>query len=203
MTPLFHVKPIRLTRHHSGAVVNIGLGLLLMAGQTVWADVHKCTAPDGRINFSDQPCPAGQVGGKTKYGAVTPIGASSVAAPKDASAQSREEMRTRMRAALSPECRALSDKVTRYIEQGTGQTPEAVVKADMARFEQQCAKQTEAAMQAEMERKAAERKLLEVQQACQEKRRVIDVRRGQRASLSEPDQRALNDLESEVTRDCR
>ena len=202
MTLLFHVKPIRLARYHSGTVVNIGLGLLLMAGQTVWADVHKCTAPDGRVIFSDQPCPAGQVGGKTKYGVVAPT-VTPLAAAKDASAQTREDMRGRMRAALTPECRVLSDKVTRYIEQGTGQTPEAVVKADMARFEQQCAKQTETALQAEMERKAAERKLLELQQACQEKRRVIDVRRAQRASLSEPDQRALSDLENEVTRDCR
>jgi len=202
MTPLFHVKPIHLAQHYSGAMLNMGVGLLLIAGQTVWADVHKCTAPDGRVNFSDQPCPAGQVGGKTKYGVVAPTVAPP-AAPKDASAQSREDMRGRMHAALSPECRALSDKVTRYIEQGAGQTPEAVVKADMARFEQQCAKQTEAAMQAEMERKAAERKLLEAQQACQEKRRVIDVRRAQRASLSEPDQRALSVLESEVARDCR
>jgi len=202
MTPLFHVKPIHLAQHYSGAMVNMGLGLLLMTGQTVWADVHKCTAPDGRVAFSDQPCPVGQAGGKTKYGAVTPTVAPP-SAPKDLSAQSREDMRVRMHAALSPECRALSDKVTRYIEQGAGQTPEAVVKADMARFEQQCAKQTEAAMQAEMERKAAERKLLEAQQACQEKRRVIDVRRAQRASLSEPDQRALSVLESEVARDCR
>jgi len=203
MTPsLFHVKLARSVRQHSGAAASIACGLLLMTGQTVWADVHKCTAPDGRVNFSDQPCPVGQAGGKTKYGAVTPTVAPP-AAPKDLSAQSREDMRGRMRAALSPECRALSDKVTRYIEQGTGQTPEAVVKADMARFEQQCAKQTEAALQAEMERKAAERKLLEAQQACQEKRRVIDVRRAQRASLTEPDQRALSVLESEVARDCR
>jgi len=58
-------------------------------------------------------------------------------------------------------------------------------------------------MQAEMEHKAADRKLLEARQACQEKRRVVDARRGQRANLSGPDQRALSDLESEVARDCR
>jgi hypothetical protein len=201
MTYLFHVKLFRSMRYHTG--VGIGCGVLLMAAPAVWADVHKCTSSDGRVIFSDQPCPVGQVGGKTKHGVVTPAAEAPPASPKDLSAQSREDMRVRMRAALSPECRVLSDKVNRYVAQGTSQTPEAVVKADMARFEKQCAKQTEAAMQAEMERKAADRKLLEAQQACQEKRRVVHARRGQRANLSGPDQRALSDLESEVARDCR
>ena len=203
MTNLFHVKPDDFSPRRGFRWASVACWTLLLAGQSVWADVHKCTAPDGRVIFSDQPCAAGQVGGKTRFGAVTNPVTPPPPAAKDASAQSREAMRTRMSAGLTPECRTLRDRVTRYLEQGNGQTPEAVVNADMARFEQHCATQIRDSIQAEMDLKAAERKILEAQQVCQEKRRVIDVRRTQRTSLSAPDQQALNQLESEVARDCR
>ncbi len=202
MTNLFHVKPAGLSQCRSATWVCICCSIWLLAAQVAWADVHKCTAPDGRVTFSDQPCAAGQVGGKTRFGTVAPTTTPPSAVVQDASALSREDTRTRMHAALTPECRELSDRVTRYMEQGTGQTPEAVVKADMARFEQQCAAQVKDVMQVEMDRKAAERKTLEAQHACQEKRRVLENRRARFTSLSEPDQRAVESLESEVNRDC-
>lgn len=202
MTLLFHVKLAGAVRSRMSPLIALSGCAMLLAAQSAWADVHKCTSPDGRVIFSDLPCTIGQVGGKTPFGAVTPRVAPPPPAAKDASALGRDAMRARMRAALTPECRALSERLGGYMEQGTGQTPEAVVAADMARYEQLCASQAIDAMQAETDRTKAERKVLEAQQACQEKRRVINVRRAQPASLSRPDEQALNQLEREVARDC-
>jgi len=207
MKLLFPVKPVHALQRRGTQWLFVSCWAGLLAGQSVWADVHKCTTPDGRVIFSDQPCTVGQVAGKTRFGAANPAVTATVEpsppAAKDASTMEREAMRTRMRAAFTPECRALSDRVTRYATQGTGQTPEVVVDADIARFDQQCAGQTRDAIQADIDRKVAERKVQEVQLACQEKRRVIEVRRTVRASLSAQEQQILNQIETEVARECR
>ncbi len=207
MTHLFHVKPVHALQRRGAQWLFVSCWAGLLAGQSVWADVHKCTTPDGRVIFSDQPCTVGQVVGKTRFGAANPAATATVEPPppagKDASAMEREAMRTRMRAAFTPECRALSDRITRYVKQASDQTPDAVVIEDMARFEEKCAVQTSGITQAEMDRKAAERKVQEVQLACQEKRRVIEVRRTARTSLSAQEQQVLNQIEAEVARECR
>ena len=173
------------------------------------AAIYKGTGVEGKVSFNDQPCTAVQVAVTVKPAA--PPGPSlpnfnnapgSLSA-SDPDAAARAAAHERFRAAQTPQCVALGDRITSLIESGARGVGGVEVKATMDRYEQQCAAQTRVAMNAESARGEARQKQLVVDGECKEKRRVLAERRPRLASLSSEDKNAFAAVESEVARVCR
>jgi Domain of unknown function (DUF4124) len=163
------------------------------------AAIHKCTGADGRIAFSDQPCGAGQTAATVKPAPAAPGSAS----PKDPDAAARVAARDRIRAAQTPQCVAMGDRISSMVESGARGIPEADVKATVDRYEQQCAAQARVANAAENTRNEARQKQLMVDEECKEKRRILAERRPRLTSLSTEDKKAFAAVESDIARGCR
>ena len=129
MTRLFHVKPgarpIQSASaplgHWAGMAVFYAalLGLHVDAG----AAIYKCTDPDGKATFRDQPCTSGQSVTISKEPAKAPTTATkadAAAQPVDASAAARAAARERLRAAQTPECVDMGDRIQRSGQKGGG-----------------------------------------------------------------------------------
>ncbi len=216
MTRLFHVKPgarqiqsaSAPLRHWAGVAVFYAalLGLQVEAG----AAIYKCTGPDGKATFRDQPCTSGQSVTIKKEPAKAPTTAAkadAAAQPVDASSAARAAARERLRAAQTPECVDMGDRIQRFGQKGSGNQSGTDLNLLLERYEQQCAPRMREALGAENARAEAEARRQNAAQnlaeACAAKQRVLDERRPRLASLSQPDQRAFAVVESEVARDCR
>lgn len=173
------------------------------------AAIYKCTGADGKVSFNDQPCTAGQVAATVKSAAPPrPSLPNANSAPgslsaSDPDAASRAAAHERFRAAQTPQCVALGDRITSLIESGARGVGGVEVKETIDRYEQQCAAQARVAMNAENARGEARQKQLVVDGECAEKRRVLAERRPRLASLSSEDKKAFAAVESEVARVCR
>ncbi len=163
------------------------------------AAVYKCTGADGRVVFSDQPCLAGQATTAVREPAGAPP-----AKPQDASEAARAATRARLRAAQTPECAEMADRIASFGQSGGATASNAQMNALVSRYDQQCAARMREAVEAENKRKEDEaQKRVLADTTCAEKRRVLNERRAKLATLSEADKRAVAALEAEVTRDCR
>lgn len=122
---------------------------LLVAVTMTTAQVNKCTGPDGRVVFSDQPCTSGQKAAviKPQVSAPSAIGAPKGAATNSAEYKSRPEY---------PECLRLKNRLADFFgspqfkkdpnnkgevtvaEFMGGEKKFAEVKKDMARYKEIC-----------------------------------------------------------------
>lgn len=177
--------------------------LLLLAA--LWAgaaqaSVYRCSAADGRVVFSDKPCPAGQTGAPVR---IAPSPPAAPAAAPDAGAAARKAAADRLDAALSPECRALAERVRRFALEGAGAMGEAEVRELIERTERQCGDAMRRAVEAENARNVAARQAEARRAACDAQRRVLDERRPRLGTLPPAERAAFEQLEREVARDCR
>jgi membrane protein involved in colicin uptake len=112
----------------------------------------------------------------------------------------------RIRAAQTPECLALGDRIV-----SAANDARAAVAVDMgavvAQYEKQCAGRAKAAIQSENSRQKADQKsqekLIQKEAACTEKRYSLDERRAKFDSLSAQERLAWARLLEEVGRECR
>lgn len=189
---LFHVKP---------AMPSLA-ALCLAAGMVpaVHAAIHKCTAPDGKVVFGDQPCAPGQAAAIVKPAAAAPAASPSGGmAPPDPNA-GLKSMRNRMEQALTPECRAMQQRMAAAQAPGGQPLSDAGAEALLAQFESRCAPLMRAAQQAQWEQ---DRLAAEKSHACEAKRRALRDRAPQRASMDAAQRQALDAVQKEVDRDCR
>jgi Domain of unknown function (DUF4124) len=206
----FHVKHRKSgkpTDRTQGGIANRWLVVLtfataFMAGGFLVpanAAVYKCTGADGKVVFSDQPCLAGQ----TTTGVREPAGAPA-AKPQDTGEGARVATRARLRAAQTPECADMSDRIASFGQTGGATATNAQMTALLTRYEQQCAARMQQAIEAENKRKEDEaNKRIVADAACAEKRRVLNERRAKLAAMGDADKRVFATIEAEVARDCR
>lgn len=197
----------RRFRRPRRALITALLASLLsaLAAGAAHANVYRCSGADGKVVFSDKPCPAGQSGATVRI-APSPSAAPSPA-PRppsaDAGAAARQAAADRIAAALSPECRVLTERVRNFTFEGAGAMSEAEARELIERTERQCGDALRRAVEAEHARNVAARQAEARRAECAAQRRVLDERRPRLASLSPADRAAFEQLEREVARDCR
>jgi hypothetical protein len=190
---MFHVKPIIMP-----PVFLAGILAAMLLPISAYAAINKCTASDGKVVFSDQPCPSNQSETVVKPAAPARPGNPGLAGKNTAS-----DAAVRISAALSPECAALAEKIRSFVLDGAAATTESEIKATMARFDKQCADSMRKATAAENARQEAEQKRLMLVSECQAKKRVVQERRARPGGVSDADKPALAAVEAEIARDCR
>lgn len=216
---MFHVKLIRYPADPVDPTVGLTGGfpcflvdlIRVWAASSAQAAIHKCTGADGKVAFSDQPCVAGQAAATVKPAAAAPMPPVSPNANKapvaasvsDPDAAARAAAWERIRAAQTPQCLTLGDRITSLMDSGARGVTGAEVKATVDRYERQCAAQARTANGAENLRNEARQKQLTVDEECKEKRRVLSERRPRLASLSSEDRKAFSAVEADVARVCR
>lgn len=160
------------------------------------AAVYKCADASGRVVLGDHPCVSAQAASASMASAAVGSAASGdvVQTPESKRAASL----ARIRAAQTPECLALGDRIVL-----AASDPRAASAPDMgqvlAQYEKQCARRAKVAIQAESNR---QEKLLQKEAACTEKRRTLDERRAKLDSLNAQDKLAWARLLEEVSREC-
>jgi hypothetical protein len=181
--------------------------LLTLAAGAAQANVYRCSGADGKVVFSDKPCPAGQSGATVRIAPSPPAAPSPAARPQglapDTGAAARKAAADRIAAALSPECRVLTERVRNFTFEGAGAMSEAEARELFERTERECGDALRRAVEAEHARAAAARQAEARRAECAAQRRVLDERRPRLASLPPSDRAAFEQLEREVARDCR
>jgi hypothetical protein len=168
------------------------------------AAVYKCTDATGKVVIGDHPCASGPIA-PTPAASVPKV----LANPVDstlAQEAARAASRARIRAAQTPECLALGDRIVSAAnDTGAAATPD--LGQVVAQYEKQCAGRAKAAIQAESSRQEAEQKrqekLVPKEAACTEKRRSLDERRAKLDTPNAQDKLAWARLLEEVSRECR
>ena len=194
-TKRFHVKQVcRFVMTRALQVLCFAAWVPLCG--TAVAAVYKCADASGKVVIGDHPCVAAQ--------AASPsiVSAPVVPASSGGSVQTPESRRAaslaRIRAAQTPECLALGDRIV-LAASDTRAASAPDMGQVVAQYEKQCAGRAKVAIQIETSR---QEKLLQKEAACTEKRRTLDDRRAKLDSLNAQDKLAWARLLEEVSREC-
>lgn len=203
---MFHVKHKRRSSC-TGLRLTV-LGMLLVASAGTHAAINKCTGADGKVVFSDQPCAAGQSGSVIQAAPPVPAPRPVASAPAGAvgtgasgNTAAMEARRQRLEAAMTPECKALRERMTGMALSETAQ--EKQLQAILSQFEAQCRPAMARAMEAEYARDKLERDAQQKRSECATKRSTYEDRRARLASLTPQERGMVDQLGTELARDCR
>ena len=169
------------------------------------AAINKCTGADGKVVFSDQPCPAGQSAETIKgAGGGKPSAISGKPDTPSSANAGMTSMRNSLEAALTPECRQIQKQMLEQVtESATKRLTELEFQTIYNRFDTQCKPLIKAAQEAEWAKGKAERDRLQKQVECTEKRRVYDERKDKLASLDDSGRAAMARLRTDLDTTCR
>lgn len=167
------------------------------------AAVYKCADASGRVVVGDHPCVSAQVAPASN--ASAPVASTKAVGAVQTPESKRAASLARIRAAQTPECLALGDRIVLATNDNR-----AASAADMGQvltqYEKLCAGRAKVAIQSETSRQDAEdkrnEKLLQKDAVCTEKRRNLDERRAKVDSLNAQDKLAWARLLEEVSREC-
>ena len=187
------------------------VGLLWLAlNSSAWSGVHRCVEPDGKIVFNDRPCVTEQAASsqQAQAHAATGNAPAKIEAKLDPGVTEqalRAAAIVRIRAAQTPDCLALGDRIVAAANNtALAQAPD--MGEVVARYSRQCASRATAATQAEAARRQTEQKRLQtaaqVGSACAEKRQTLDAQRAKFDTLSSQDKVAWARLLEETSREC-
>ena len=199
---MFHVKP-----HQSVSSVPTGVGkwvaaCLAMGGLVMapaQAGVQKCTAADGKVVFSDQPCPEGQASSSVRgVPEAKPMGGGtrdqgSRLSYEDAVQRAR---RAEVHAALSPVCRALGDKASRAVRSDASSLEE--VKQAVSQFESQCGDQV---LQASVRNNTT--RAVPNAADCRALRKSLEDQRARMKTMTNKELQEFAKFQNEVSVGCR
>jgi hypothetical protein len=166
--------------------------------------VYKCTDASGKVVIGDHPCSPGHAAPKVV--ASEPAATANPIDFKQVQESGRKASLARIRAAQTPECLSLGDRIV-----SAANDSRAASEADMgqvvAQYEKQCAARAKAAIQSESNRQEADQKrqekLVQKEAACSEKRHSLDERRAKFDRLSAQEKLAWARLLEEVGRECK
>lgn len=164
------------------------------------AEIHKCTEADGKVLFSDRPCERGQAAATIKSdAAAAPKAVPRGKAPAESDPQTAD-LRTRIDEVLSPECRAMQQRVSDSQAPGAKALTELELESIVETFKARCGSQVDAVMRKQSEKK---RIAAETAASCDAKRKVLKERALQRPSMKPAQRGALDAVQKEVDLECR
>jgi hypothetical protein len=168
------------------------------------ATVHKCIDASDNLVICDHPCAPGIATPKTV--ASEPASMASPVDQKKVQESASAASLARIRAAQSPECLALGDRIVLAANDARA-AGAADMGAVVAQYEKQCAARAKAAIQSENSRQEADQKrqqrLVQKVTACTDIRRSLDERRAKFDSPSAQERLAWACLLEDVGRECK
>lgn len=180
---------------------------LSLVGTAVHAEVFKCKAPDGKVDYSDQPCASGQ-SASTVPGVPNRTSSSTVASaapgkpisiPTSAVGEARNRaMHARIEAGMSPECRSIGAKLGLSLTNNSDAELETT-KRLLTEFDQRCMSQWAQAWKSE--RNVGSKQPLDAA-TCRELRKVRDDARSQLAKMTDIEKMDYAKLQNEVSIAC-
>jgi Domain of unknown function (DUF4124) len=178
------------------------VALVSLFGPAV-AAVYKCADASGKVVIGDHPCVSAQA--VPARNASAPVASTNAVGVVQTPESKRAVSLARIRAAQTPECLALGDRIVLAASDARAASAPDMEQV-MAQYQKQCAGRAKVAIQSEANRQDAEEKrnekLLQKDVACTEKRRNLDERRAKLDSLNAQDKLAWARLLEEVSREC-
>ncbi len=199
----FHVKQV--CRSLPPRVLPLwGIVALMSLCAPSLAAVYKCVDPSGKVVIGDHPCTSVPVLPNPKVSAPEVL--VRAVDPKQAQESARAASLARIRAAQTPECLALGDRIVLATNDARAAAAPDLEQV-LAQYEKQCAGRAKAAIQSETNRQEAEQKrqerLVQKDAVCSEKHRSLEVGRSKFDSLNPQDKLSWARLLEEVSRECK
>lgn len=199
----FHVKQVCRSLP-SRVLPPLALVALMSLCAPSLAAVYKCADANGKVVIGDHPCTAVAATPSPKV-SVPEVLASPVDS-KQAQESARAASLARIRAAQTPECLALGDRIVLATNDARAAAAPDLGQV-VAQYEKQCAGRAKAAIQSETNRQEAEQRrqerLAQKEAVCSEKRRSLEVGRAKFEGLNPQDKLSWARLLEEVSRECK
>jgi len=191
---MFHVKPafqnLLAPAQWRSALGTAFVFLAVASASPVMAALNKCTSPDGRTTFSDQPCPQGAAAEVLKEAPRSP----STQVPKAGATANGAAIFESVKRRLPPDCAA----ILVWMQERKGDFDSAKLEARMT---PKCETLIGEALERELGNPPA--KTGEQADVCGTQRKLLAERRPGLSKMDAETRSAFQKIEQEVARNCR